>query len=735
MTAKLTFNDNFDSLNIWNGSSGAWSTNWWYNDEWGLYSKSNGSTLSGNAEQQWYINANYAPTDAVNPWSTSNGILTITAKPADAAIQPLINNYKYTSGMINTWHSFSQKYGYFEMRADLPEGQGLWPAFWLLPQDGSWPPELDIMEVLGNDPTRLYTTAHSNATGSHTMKTLGTTVADMSSGFHTYAVDWRQDKITWYFDGKQVFQTATPADMHKPMYMIANLAVGGYWPGSPDASTKFPAEFKIDYIRAYDSNPYVNGGAVASPTPPAAVSPPPPPPPPPAPAAPSGSGLTLTSQAAYSKLTGGSGADTLNAGQGADTLTGGAGADRFVIGKEPWAPIVITDFKVGEDKLDLSALFKASGYTGSDPVKDGYIHIVSDGAGGSLIRFDKDGPATGQKWPNTIIDIQNVAPSTVTWAKLTGAASAVTPTAPAPAPTASAPTAPSDGSSTTGKVLTATAVNSVLTGGAGADTITASMGFDTLTGGAGADRFVLAREPWAPIQIDDFKVGEDKLDLSGLFKASGYTGSDPVKDGYIHIISNGSGGSLVRFDRDGLATGQKWPNTIIELEHVAPSSVTWAKLAGSAVASAPAAPLAPAPAPTEAGATSGQTLKAAAPYATLTGGAGADTITASQGGDRLTGGAGADRFVFGSEPWAPIHVADFTPGMDKLDLSALFKKAGYTGKDPIADRYMYVESDGAGGSVLRFDRDAGGSSPVWPNTIIDLNVAPSQVKVADWIIA
>src|SRR5262249_36874529 len=151
---------------------------------------SNGVTLTGNNEQEWYINANYAPTASIKPWTVSNGVLTLTANPAPASIQPLINNYKYTSGMITTWHSFSQTYGYFEMRADLPAGQGLWPAFWLLPEDGSWPPELDIMEVLGNDPTKLYTTVHTNQTGSHTMSSLGTTVANMSTGYHTYGVDW-----------------------------------------------------------------------------------------------------------------------------------------------------------------------------------------------------------------------------------------------------------------------------------------------------------------------------------------------------------------------------------------------------------------------------------------------------------------------------------------------------------------------------------------------------------------
>jgi len=242
-TAVMTFDDEFNSLNLWNGS-GTWSTSY-------AWAQPNGVTLSGNGEQEWYINSMYAPTSSVKPWTVSNGILTLTAAPAAPSIQPLINNYQYTSGMITTYNSFSQTYGYFEMRAQLPQGQGLWPAFWLLPEDGSWPPEIDVMEVLGNDMTTLYTSVHTNSTGVHTSVGGNPKVADMSLGFHTYGVDWEASTITFYFDGQQVYQTATPSDMNKPMYMLANLAVGGGWPGNPDATTRFPAKFSIDYIRAY----------------------------------------------------------------------------------------------------------------------------------------------------------------------------------------------------------------------------------------------------------------------------------------------------------------------------------------------------------------------------------------------------------------------------------------------------------------------------------------------------
>src|SRR5262245_27992736 len=157
-TAKLTFADEFDTLNLWNGSSGTWATNMPYAPE-------NGTSLNHNGDQEWFINANYGPTDAVNPWTISNGVLSLTAAKADPSIKPYINNYEYTSGLITTSQTFSQTYGYFEMRAQLPKGAGLLPAFWLVPTSGAWPPEIDVFEVLGQDPSTIYYGVHSMATG------------------------------------------------------------------------------------------------------------------------------------------------------------------------------------------------------------------------------------------------------------------------------------------------------------------------------------------------------------------------------------------------------------------------------------------------------------------------------------------------------------------------------------------------------------------------------------------
>ncbi|MER8373940.1 family 16 glycosylhydrolase [Mesorhizobium sp. M1406] len=245
---QLTFSDEFNTLNLWNGSSGTWDSNFW----WGA---ANGSTLTSNNELQWYIDTSYAPTSSVNPFSVEDGVLTITAARAPEAIKPYINNYQYTSGLLTTHESFAQTYGYFEIRADMPEKQGAWPAFWLLPEDGSWPPELDVIEMTGQDPNKLLMTSHSNETGTHTTVASTPFVSD-TGGFHTYGVLWTEDELVWYFDDVEVAHAATPADMHEPMYMLVDLAVGGI-AGAPADGLATPAEMQIDYIHAYSLNDWV----------------------------------------------------------------------------------------------------------------------------------------------------------------------------------------------------------------------------------------------------------------------------------------------------------------------------------------------------------------------------------------------------------------------------------------------------------------------------------------------
>ncbi|MDB5451414.1 MAG: exsH, partial [Phenylobacterium sp.] len=240
------------------------------------------------------------------------------------------------------------------------------------------------------------------------------------------------------------------------------------------------------------------------------------------------------------------------------------------------------------------------------------------------------------------------------------------------------------------------------------------------------DTFVFKNLPWNAGHITDFQVGVDKLDLSALY-ANGYHGTDPVADGYLSFVSDGAGGTKVMLDIDGAATANPWPYTIVTLDGVAPADLTAAKLLdGQPAAAAPVA-VAPPVIP-------GLALTSTTYGDHLTGGAGADTLTAGQGPDVLTGAAGADHFVFGALPWNAGHVTDFTPGTDVLDLRALFAQSGYAGSDPIADGYLKLESDGAGGTKVLFDTDGPGTANPWPFQITTLDgVAPSSLHASDWL--
>jgi Ca2+-binding RTX toxin-like protein len=380
---------------------------------------------------------------------------------------------------------------------------------------------------------------------------------------------------------------------------------------------------------------------------------------------------------------------------GNDNLTGGAGADVFRLPAEPWAPITVTDFTPGTDKLDLSALFQASGYTGSNPVADGYVYLQSDGAGGTLVRYDRDAAGGNPVWPNTIVDLHGVSPNGLTWAQLQGAGGAVSPPPPPPPPPP--PTSP--------QIALATSSVTHVEGNSGVTAFSYTVTRTGDTSGASTVNWAAAGSGANPASGADFQGGtapSGSLSFSAgqtsktiTVNVAGDTAVEP-NEGFTLTLSGASGATL------GTATAA---GTITNDDGSTPPP------------------------------SGGQLLTSTAVGSTLTGGTGNDTLVASMGNDSLTGGAGADVFRLPAEPWAPIHITDFTPGQDKIDLSALFRASGYTGSNPIADHYMYVESDGAGGSVLRFDRDAAGGNPVWPNTIIDLNIAPSQVSAGDWIIS
>ena len=176
---------------------------------------------------------------------------------------------KYTSARLQTAHKAAFQYGYIEARIRLPYGQGIWPAFWMLGTDITtpgvgWPKcgEIDIMENIGKQPWwgrnegSLHGPGYSGGQSLHGSTTLPDGIF-FKDAYHTFAMLWEKNKISFLVDGK-VYETRTPADIpgktwvfNHPFFFIANVAVGGNFPGNPDNTTTFPQKMLIDYVRVY----------------------------------------------------------------------------------------------------------------------------------------------------------------------------------------------------------------------------------------------------------------------------------------------------------------------------------------------------------------------------------------------------------------------------------------------------------------------------------------------------
>lgn len=213
----------------------------------------------GNQELQTYTDSRENSFVVADPEATDGRALVLRAVRTPSG--------GYTSARLKTLGRFSTGYGRIEARLKLPRGQGIWPAFWML-GDGMdrvpWPAcgEIDIVELIGHQPGTLYGTLHGPGySGQHglTKSTVLPGGATFSDAYHVFAVDWRPGRIDWLLDGK-IYHTRTPADLpagkqwvfdNISCYLLLNLAVGGAWPGYPDATTQFPQEYRIDYVRVY----------------------------------------------------------------------------------------------------------------------------------------------------------------------------------------------------------------------------------------------------------------------------------------------------------------------------------------------------------------------------------------------------------------------------------------------------------------------------------------------------
>ncbi|MDR3724659.1 MAG: glycoside hydrolase family 16 protein [Terracidiphilus sp.] len=172
----------------------------------------------------------------------------------------------YSSGRIESRGKFELQYGRVEARLKLPKGQGIWPAFWMLGSDYAttgWPAcgEIDIMENIGAEPDKVHGSLHGPGySGGNPLGGVYTLPdgARFSDDFHVFALEWEPKEIRFYVDGK-LYETQKAADLptgkrwvfDHPFFIVLNVAVGGFWPGAPDATTIFPQTMAVDYVRVY----------------------------------------------------------------------------------------------------------------------------------------------------------------------------------------------------------------------------------------------------------------------------------------------------------------------------------------------------------------------------------------------------------------------------------------------------------------------------------------------------
>jgi Ca2+-binding RTX toxin-like protein len=248
-----------------------------------------------------------------------------------------------------------------------------------------------------------------------------------------------------------------------------------------------------------------------------------------------------------------------------------------------------------------------------------------------------------------------------------------------------------------------------------------------MTGAGGADQFTFNEVPWQGAMITDFTVGTDHIDVRSLLQQAGYAGSDPVGDGYVKFLDDGHGDTWLYFDPT--PSSDPWGDYVATLQGVAPSSLGDASLTGfGGTASPPPPPPASPPPPPS----SGQTLQAQDGGSTLVGGSGDDTLIGAHGPDEMTGNGGADHFVFNEVPWQGAQITDFQTGVDKIDLTTLFRENGYAGHDPVAEGWVKFLDDGHGDTWLYFDPTP--STDPWGDYIATIQgITPSQLSVHDII--
>ena len=219
-------------------------------------------TISGKDSGNWELQ--HYTTSPSNAW-VEDGELIIQAKKEDYRSATENRTYHYTSARLTSSGKRDFLYGMIEARIKLPKGQGMWPAFWMLPTDweyGGWPGsgEIDIMES-ANEMDYISGAIHYGGEGKHDSSHQRHTEQGVifADDYHVFTVRWEEESMEWYIDGKMYFSASDwwsdgqtyPAPFDKRFHILLNIAVGGHYPGAPDETTVFPQKMHVDYVRVY----------------------------------------------------------------------------------------------------------------------------------------------------------------------------------------------------------------------------------------------------------------------------------------------------------------------------------------------------------------------------------------------------------------------------------------------------------------------------------------------------
>ncbi|HVA12435.1 MAG TPA: family 16 glycosylhydrolase, partial [Stellaceae bacterium] len=767
LLGPLTFDDEFNSLNLYNPSTntGMWETNFGGNlkDQWAY-------TLVSNGELEEYVTPSFRGRGdqpiGYNPFSITNGVLTIAAEQIPAAQQSDAYDGTYFSGMINTLGTFQQQYGYFEMRAAFSAVPGTWPGFWMMAHPFVPNSEADITEHLGATPNVDYVRAYG---GDGSTQTLYNNIymAD-PTGFHTYGLLWSPTTVTYYLDGNAVMEGPTPSTWTQPMALIVNLAVGG-WAGTPDTSA-FPAGMQIDYVRAYA---LADGSSIVqhpTPTLPAATI--------------VADGAQIASDQSAAQVvaanfdTGGAPvtSNAISFSQSAPDPNNLPSGDTFFVWEHSGAvfganaeggqlaaqtafiagaisqfnggtwltdgSVALTYYQTDSGVQDLWTLVfnPATGTLNRQelgPATDD-VHIVATAKDGFAVSWNSAGTIEsiaydahaydGTGWlgqtlaiSGDLLGINGAGDLVAAVAGTPGSVqlySVVTPATTVPASISLSPNMISEADGASGLTsFTYTVTRSYDLSG------TSSVNWSVI----GNSEFPAAAADFQNDVLPSGTVTFAPGDSTATIAVNVVGGLNLAHNETFAVdLTNIAGAVLGTAEAEGTilpasaGSSNPPPPSVVDTSastYTVPAGVQDVQLTGSA-------------AQTVTGNALGDTITSNDYGSTLIGGTGNDTLIAGHGADTLTGGGGTDSFVFNSLPWNAGQITDFTPGTDKIDISALLSAAGYTGSDPVTDGYVTFVSDGAGDAKIYLNTHD--PSDPWPALITTLDhVAPSGLTAAN----